>query len=953
MAVLKCKMCGGDIVVNEEKTFGVCDYCGSTMTLPKVSDEQRAAMFNRGNHFRRIGEFDKALAIYENIVRENDADAEAHWCCVLCRFGIEYVEDPSTYEYIPTCHRASYDSILEDVDYLTALEYSDGITRRQYQKDAAKIAEIQKGILATSQNEEPFDAFICYKETDDATNERTRDSIDAQEIYYQLTNEGYRVFFSRITLEDKVGTEYEPYIFAALNSAKVMVVIGSKPEYLNAVWVKNEWSRFIALMRKDRSKLLIPCYKDMDPYDLPEQLSVLQSYDMTKIGFIQDLIRGIKKVAAKEEAGAGAPETVVVNTGGAGASSLLERAFIFLEDGNWDSADEYAEKVLDLEPKNAEAYLVKLMVWAKVSNREELAQCSESFGDNTDYKKIERFGSDELREELAGYIALINERNENDRLTEIYNNAVKAMNNATTEAEYKSAAKVFQTISGFKGADTRAEQCLEKAENARLSYAYNDAVNTMKTANTEVAYKSAAEKFKKLFGFKDADVCAEQCLEKAEIARKDTIYTRACVQMSGEKTNGYEAAINAFRTIPGWKDSDDRINICQRKIEEIKAREENIKEKSAAIAASLKAGNISKNLAPLKERLTASKTRIGYLTNLLKQFDEAQIQIGRLREDLRKAETQEADLQTRRSKLGVFSGKEKKQIDEVLSAIDVKKREISNGLNQQEKRCCGYNRRDAIERDLAEAKDNASKLEEQLEREQTRIDSVYSYDQALKEYLFAPDMTSAVNAILYPNASPTSIFFGRYSQNNSEVPEPVEWQVLGRENGSGRILVISKQALGCWPFHVSKMDITWETCSLRKWLNTTFLNTAFTDEERALIPSTSVGAHKNPGNSIDPGNETTDQVFLLSIMETQRYLSLHEARQCEPTPYAVQEGAQTKEIHISSGNLDACSWWLRTPGNTALTAAYVSPEGGVDVNGIEVNNRHCAVRPAMWIKPGY
>ncbi len=76
-------------------------------------------------------------------------------------------------------------------------------------------------------------------------------------------------------MEDKAGQEYEPYIFAALHSAKVMVVVGTKPEYLNAVWVKNEWSRYLTLMKHDRKRLLIPCYRDMDPYDLPEQLSVL------------------------------------------------------------------------------------------------------------------------------------------------------------------------------------------------------------------------------------------------------------------------------------------------------------------------------------------------------------------------------------------------------------------------------------------------------------------------------------------------------------------------------------------------------------------------------------------------------------------------------------------------------------------------------------------------------
>ena len=366
MAIIKCKMCGGDIEISADKTFGTCEYCGSTMTLPKVDDEQRAAAFNRGNHFRRSGEFDKALAVYERIVAEDDNDAEAHWCCALCRFGIEYVEDPATYEWLPTCHRASFDSFLEDVDYLAAVEHSDGITRRQYQKDAAKIAEVQRGILATSQNEQPFDVFLCYKETGE-DGQRTRDSLMAQEVYYELTEQGYRVFFARITLEDKAGTEYEPYIFAALNSAKVMVVIGTKPEHFNAVWVKNEWSRFLSMMKKDRSKLLLPCYRDMDPYDLPEALSVLQSYDMSKIGFMQDLIRGVKKVidagkpqeAAKETV----KETVVVhNEGGSNVQALLKRGNMALEDGEWSKADEFFEQVLNQDAECGMAYLGKFLV---------------------------------------------------------------------------------------------------------------------------------------------------------------------------------------------------------------------------------------------------------------------------------------------------------------------------------------------------------------------------------------------------------------------------------------------------------------------------------------------------------------------------------------------------------------------------------------------------------------
>ena len=365
MAIIKCKMCGGDIEISADKTFGTCEYCGSTMTLPKTDDDQRLSLFNRGTHLRRNGEFDKAAAIYERLIGENDADAEAHWNLLLCRYGIEYVQDPASGERIPTCHRASFDSILNDVDYQAARKYSDGVARSLYEKEALRIANLQKDILAISQKETPFDVFICYKESDE-NGKRTKDSALAQDIYYQLTDAGYKVFFARITLEDKLGQEYEPYIFAALHSAKVMVVVGTKPEYLNAVWVKNEWSRYLALMRTDRSRLLIPCYRDMDPYDMPEELSMLQSQDMGKIGFIQDLIRGVKKVVdaekPQETAAETVKETVVVhNEGGSNVQALLDRGQMALEDGEWEKADEFFEQVLNQDARCGAAYLGKFL----------------------------------------------------------------------------------------------------------------------------------------------------------------------------------------------------------------------------------------------------------------------------------------------------------------------------------------------------------------------------------------------------------------------------------------------------------------------------------------------------------------------------------------------------------------------------------------------------------------
>lgn len=209
-------------------------------------------------------------------------------------------------------------------------------------EEAGEIEQIQKGILAVSEKEKPFDVFICCKEKDE-TGKRTSDSVLAEEIYKKLTEEHFRVFLARIALRDKAGTAYEPYIYAALNSARIMVVVGTKAEYVSSVWVKNEWSRYLALMRKGENKVLIPAYRDMVPQEFPDELAYLQAMDMDKLGFMQDLIQRIKKVVSppvpviKQET----PQKTVVTERRvqyvqADTQAMLDRAFICLQYSEWE-----------------------------------------------------------------------------------------------------------------------------------------------------------------------------------------------------------------------------------------------------------------------------------------------------------------------------------------------------------------------------------------------------------------------------------------------------------------------------------------------------------------------------------------------------------------------------------------------------------------------------------------
>ncbi|MCR4594270.1 MAG: toll/interleukin-1 receptor domain-containing protein, partial [Clostridiales bacterium] len=303
------------------------------------------------------------------------------------------------------------------------------------------------------------DVFICYKETDES-GRRTQDSVIANDLYHQLTQEGFKVFFSRITLEDKIGTAYEPYIFAALNSAKVMVVLGTKPEYFNAVWVKNEWSRFLALVKESNGKkMLVPAYRDMDPYNLPEEFSHLQAQDMSKLGFMQDLIRGIKKITGADEVKQ--PEKVVVERGNTNIDALIERAFMSLEFNEWDKADDFCEQVLNQDPKNPQAYLGKLLAELKLASKNELINCAEPFDDSKNYIQAVRF-SDSLEKELKSFNEQIRNRNEEARKEGIYSNAKSLMDKAASEFDYNKVSQTFSQIPGYKDADSLVNICKER-----------------------------------------------------------------------------------------------------------------------------------------------------------------------------------------------------------------------------------------------------------------------------------------------------------------------------------------------------------------------------------------------------------------------------------------------------------------------------------------------------------
>ena len=558
MAIYTCKMCGGQLKNEPGTSICTCDYCSTRQTLPLIDDDQAANMINRANHFRQLGDFDKAADTYTRLIAADDgngADPDLYWSLVLCRYGIEYVNDPVTNRWIATCHRMQYYSILDDPDYRKAVNKADPLRRAYYEQEAEYIAQIQKRILEIAEREEPFDIFLCYKETD-ADGNHTQDSVLAQEMYYQLEKEGFKVFFSRITLEGKLGTEYEPYIFAALHSAKTMVVIGTDPSYFEAVWVRNEWSRYLSIMQEEGLRSLIVAYKDMNPYDIPDALSMYPAQDMGKLGFLQDLVRGIRKLAHKEEklADRGRARETIVITENSNVDPLLKRVEMFLEDGDFTSAAEYCEKALDILPECAQAYRYLVMAKYKFKTVEQFEKegLNEAVMADNDFRRMIRF-SDEAT--VAHYNDLFYSKmygESVERQSEL--EAIEVTDGAVRSEEWLALNKCFRNMEGYKDSKQRADHTKERAIERGIAELNADLHKLILPFEFRAFYEKRSE-IENLLG-------KSRMLEAVGSADPNVVYENAKKHGNGSSSHSLLEAARIFAVLGDYKDSYYRMIEC-------------------------------------------------------------------------------------------------------------------------------------------------------------------------------------------------------------------------------------------------------------------------------------------------------------------------------------------------------------------------------------------------------
>ena len=193
--------------------------------------------------------------------------------------------------------------------------------------------------------------------------------------------------------------------------------------------------------------------------------------------------------------------------------------------------------------------------------------------------------------------------------------------------------------------------------------------------------------------------------------------------------------------------------------------------------------------------------------------------------------------------------------------------------------------------------------------------------------------------------------FGHYPQTKENNDDRlIEWQVLDRDGRNA--LLISRYGLDKLPYNETLANVTWEQCTLRAWLNSTFINRTFTDEEQAAILVTDVDNGTGQGYegwSVEGSNNTLDKIFLLSYAEAYQYFGVTYENgsniKARVAPYDFVSWSTQK----TEEGIGAIAWWLRSPGEAQIYALYVGADGHVGSEDVAGDGGFNAVRPALWV----
>ena len=307
--VFGCKECGSPHVRERDgKLF--CASCGTWFEKNVETDEERDARVKYITRLDRAEEllsmspprFDDAEDHFRKFIKDYPDHSDGYWGLVRARYGIKY-EDDTKGKSVPSCYKSSYKDFRIDSDFMKALSCAEN---DKIYGNLKEQAELIAGVCEEWRKEAGkynYDIFISFKGKNEELKISDEDQREMNDLYDFLKDEGYSVFFSPRSMHKHTGMYYDAYIFSALQSAKVMIVYGSNPEYFTSTWVQNEWTRFLRMVDNGEKKngSCIVVYNGFNPYELPHDLRRIQAVDASQRRFYIDILNCVKKILAEEK----------------------------------------------------------------------------------------------------------------------------------------------------------------------------------------------------------------------------------------------------------------------------------------------------------------------------------------------------------------------------------------------------------------------------------------------------------------------------------------------------------------------------------------------------------------------------------------------------------------------------------------------------------------------------
>ncbi len=405
---LVCGICGGDVTPDETGAVGKCAGCGNSLIYPK-SDIKK---LNRITYLRNTFRFDEAKALAEKLVEDNPDDSEAYWTLMLCQYGIQYVREGSS--RFPVCRKdiTALPALAESESYKRALYYATEDTQAGFTALAGSLEDtisITRNIMT---QEKEYDVFVLSRE--DAT---VDNDLDGDRVFLRFTeNLNFSVFYAPETLKDMDSVEKAAQIVYALKHSRIMLPMFSTFEDCHSGYLEYAVNAFAKELTTAKDKLVFPIFnsKNITFQQLPEALVWNDSaFDLSDDEFMREVSDKIESIL-KPEVNAIVPDALVTATA-ANKENLVKRAYMFLEDGEFETADSYFDKILDIDIEDSRAYIGKLLAECKLHSEEEIPTLPQTVTDDKNFKKALRFATPEQKERYEALNGAIVKRIEEER----------------------------------------------------------------------------------------------------------------------------------------------------------------------------------------------------------------------------------------------------------------------------------------------------------------------------------------------------------------------------------------------------------------------------------------------------------------------------------------------------------------------------------------------------------